>query len=120
MKIHNVRVPTCDILLEQILPCVRVDGNDWHVLHQNLLSVLKMGFSVRKIRGLGGPLDQRVVFQIGPAGFVVSPAGDEHIQESIGIVVITNPASTGDVVVHLALVGQVDFPLLYRAKLFRG
>jgi len=54
--------------------------------------------------------EQAVVFRVAPVAVVELVAGDEHLEEGVGVVVIADPRAAAEVEFAFAHGGQVDLP----------
>ena len=92
---------------------VEIERTHGHLLiHEDFLGAAQDVVARGGVDRGGGLGDESVVFRIAPAGAVVAAAGDEHVEERVGVGVVADPARAGDVVVERAQRAQVNLPFL--------
>ncbi len=101
-----------DLLAQEHRVRVVVDWKNGEIRHEDLLCVMQCGHAHRRVGSRLGLCDESVVRLIAPASVVVSATRYPHVQERVGVHVITNPARTRNRVVEVCPVIHVDTPLL--------
>src|SRR5215813_4876956 len=105
MFIENVRVdPGNPARIEIVEPGVKVDRNYRDLLSNKQRFCLSEKFRAAVWIGLNISLvNQFIVARIFPAGAIISAVAEIHIEKGIRVVVITDPARGGNVVVQVRL-----------------
>ena len=75
---------------------------------ENVFGLAEDGVAFLEIDLFGGIGDEFVVEEVGPAGAIIAAPGDEHIEESIGVVIIADPSGAGEIVIEFGLGVEID------------
>src|SRR5450830_492282 len=111
-KSQRRQIEVLDALAQEHRVRVVVDWKNGHIRHEDLLCGMQRRHARLRVDSHHGLCDESIVRLVAPASVVVSTPRYPHVQERVGVHVVTNPARTRNIVVEVCPVIQIDAPLL--------
>ena len=99
---------------------VPIEGDQRHVAQQNGFGLIVECETLRRVLKARGPVNQTVVFRIGPAGVIVAAGAQVQIQKIMRVGVIPRPAGAGNIKLQIAPRDHVDLPFLVHQFAFNA
>src|SRR5438477_12709173 len=106
MEAKEAWIPAADSGMDQVGADAEIDRCDRRLFEEQGLGLLEKLQSLPRVRGGGGPTDQFVVREAGPAGPVVAATGDQEDEERHRVDEIADSAGAGERVIEGLLVLQ--------------
>src|SRR5450830_1205070 len=111
-KSQRRQIEVLDALLQEQRLRVVVDWKNGHIGHEDLLCGMQRRHARLRVDSRLGLCDDSIIRLVAPASLVISGIRSPHVQERVGVHVVTNPLSARNIVEEPHPVSLVNAPLL--------